>query len=126
MSYVGDSIISNNCSFGAGTITANFRFDEEPINVYIRGKKSSSGLDKLGVIMGDNCKTGINSCMMPGVRIGPNSVIGPGVTLHEDLEPNKMILLKENDYLMKENTISLSPEKKEELMRKLLKHGYRK
>ena len=126
MSYVGDSLISNNCSFGAGTITANFRFDEKPINVYIRGKKSSSGLDKLGVIMGDNCKTGINSCMMPGVRVGPNSVIGPGVTLHEDLEPNKMILLKEKDYIMKENTISLSPEKKEELMRKLLKHGYRK
>lgn len=126
ISYVGDSIISNNCSFGAGTITANFRFDEKPINVNIRGKKSNSGLDKLGVIMGDNCKTGINSCVMPGVRVGPNSVIGPGVSLQEDLEPNKMVLLKEESYIIKENTIKLSPEKKEELMKKLLKHGYKK
>ena len=124
MSYVGDSLISNNCSFGAGSITANFRFDEKAIKVYIRGKKSSSGLDKLGVIMGENCKTGINACIMPGVRVGPNSVIGPGVTLNEDLEPNKMILLREKDYIMKNNTITLSAEKKEELMKKLLKHGY--
>jgi len=64
--------------------------------------------------------------MMPGVRVGPNSVIGPGVTLQEDLEPNKMMLLKEKSYIIRENTITLSPEKKEELMRKLLKHGYSK
>jgi len=126
MSYVGDSIISNNCSFGAGTITANFRFDENPIQVNIRGKRSNSHLDKLGVIMGENCKTGINSCTMPGTRVGPNSIIGPGVTLSEDLEPNKVILLKEMSYIVKKNKIKLSPERKLELMNKLLKHGYQK
>jgi len=126
MSYVGDSIISDNCSFGAGTITANFRFDEQPIKVSIRGKKNDSKLDKLGVIMGVNCKTGINSCIMPGIRVGPNSIIGPGVTLLEDLEPNKIILLDKKSYSIKENKITLSTEKKEELMKKLLKHGYEK
>jgi len=126
MSYVGDSIISNNCAFGAGTITANFRFDEKPIKVNIKGKKSESGMDKLGVIMGENCKTGINSCTMPGVRIGPNSIIGPGITLHQDLEPNKIILLKEKTYEIKENKITLSLEKRKELMKKLLVHGYNK
>jgi bifunctional UDP-N-acetylglucosamine pyrophosphorylase/glucosamine-1-phosphate N-acetyltransferase len=126
MSYVGDSIIADNCSFGAGTITANFRFDEQPIKVSIRGKKNDSNMDKLGVIMGVNCKTGINSCMMPGIRVGPNSIIGPGVTLLEDLEPNKIILLDKKSYSIKENQITLSTEKKEELMKKLLKHGYEK
>jgi len=126
MSYVGDSIISDNCSFGAGTITANFRFDEEPIKVNIRGKESNSMMDKLGVIMGVNCKTGINACTMPGVRVGPNSIIGPGVTLLEDLEPNKIILLNKKSYSIKENKVTLSTEKKEELMKKLLKHGYEK
>ncbi len=126
MSYVGDSIISNNCFFGAGTITANFRFDEKPIKVNIRGGKSNSHLDKLGVIMGKNCKTGINSCTMPGIRVGPNSIIGPGVTLLEDLEPNKIILLEEKSHVVKENEIKISPEKKLELMNKLLKHGYEK
>jgi acetyltransferase-like isoleucine patch superfamily enzyme len=76
--------------------------------------------------MGCNCKTGINSCTMPGVRVGPNSIIGPGVTLLEDLGPNKIILLDKKSYRIKENRIELSTEKKEELMRKLLKHGYGK
>ena len=126
MSYIGDSIISDNCSFGAGTVTANFRFDEQPIKVYIRGMKSESGLDKLGVIMGSDSKTGINSCIMPGVRVGPNSIIGPGVILTRDLEPNKMILVNEKSYIIKDNEIILSPEKKKDLMEKLLKHGYGK
>jgi len=125
-SYVGDSIISNNCSFGAGTITANFRFDEKPIKVNIMGKKSDSHLEKLGVIMGENCKTGINSGTMPGIKVGPNSIIGPGVILSEDLEPNKIILLEGKSYVVKENEIKLSPEKRLELMNKLLKYGYEK
>jgi bifunctional UDP-N-acetylglucosamine pyrophosphorylase/glucosamine-1-phosphate N-acetyltransferase len=126
MSYIGDSIISDNCSFGAGTITANFRFDEKPIKINIRGKKSESGLDKFGVIMGSNCRTGINSCTMPGIRVGPNSIIGPSVTLFTDLEPNKIILLNEKNYIIKNNQITISKEKKEELMKKLLKYGYNK
>jgi bifunctional UDP-N-acetylglucosamine pyrophosphorylase/glucosamine-1-phosphate N-acetyltransferase len=126
MSYIGDSIISDNCSFGAGTVTANFRFDEQPIKVYVKEMKSESGLDKLGVIMGNDCKTGINSCIMPGVRVGPNSIIGPGVILTKDLEPNKMMIVNEKNYITKENEIMLSPEKKKDLMEKLLKHGYGK
>ncbi|MDI6826744.1 MAG: sugar phosphate nucleotidyltransferase [Candidatus Aenigmarchaeota archaeon] len=126
MSYVGDSIISNNCSFGAGTITANFRFDEKPIKVTIKGMKSEIGLDKLGVIMGSNCKTGVNSCIMPGVKVGPNSILGPSVTLTKDLEPNKMIVVNEKSYIIKENEVTLSPEKKKSLMERLLRHGYGK
>jgi acetyltransferase-like isoleucine patch superfamily enzyme len=76
--------------------------------------------------MGSNCRTGINSCTMPGVRVGPNSIIGPGVTLSTDLEPNKIILLNEKNYILKDNQITISKEKKEELMKKLLKYGYNK
>ena len=76
--------------------------------------------------MGENCKTGTNSCTLPGVRVGPNSIIGPGVTLLEDLEPNKIILLEQKNFTVKENKIKLSPDKKLELMNKLLKHGYDK
>jgi bifunctional UDP-N-acetylglucosamine pyrophosphorylase/glucosamine-1-phosphate N-acetyltransferase len=119
-SYVGDSIISDGCSFAAGTVTANFRFDEKTVKVYIRGKEIDSGLDKLGVIMGKNCKTGINSCTMPGTKIGPNSVIGPGVVLSKDLEQDKIILLKEKSYVIKKNKIKTLPEKKAELMNRLL------
>jgi acetyltransferase-like isoleucine patch superfamily enzyme len=63
---------------------------------------------------------------MPGIRVGPNSIIGPSVTLFTDLEPNKIILLNEKNYIIKNNQITISKEKKEELMKKLLKYGYNK
>ncbi len=122
INYIGDSIISNNCLFGAGTITANFRFDEKTIKVRIGEKRIDSGTNKLGAIIGDNCKTGINACLEPGVKIGPQSIVGPNVNLQDDLEPGKIILLDKNSYVKKENRISVSSESKKQLMKKLRKH----
>ena len=120
--YIGDSIISDNCLFGAGTITANYRFDENTIKVWIGEKKLDSGINKLGSIIGDNCKTGINACLEPGVKIGPKSVVGPNVNLTEDLEPEKIIFVDKNSYTKKDNKIHLIPQSKHQLMKKLLKH----
>ena len=121
MNYIGDSIIGNNCLFGAGTITANYRFDEKNITVQIGDNKIDSGTNKLGAIIGDNCKTGINSCLEPGVKIGPQSMVGPNVDLQEDLEPQQIILLDKKGYMKKENKITLSAESKQQLMKKLMK-----
>jgi len=77
-SYVGDSIIGHNCNFGAGTKVANLRFDEKTIKVMIKGKLVDSRRKKLGVIMGDNVRTGINSMINAGATIEANSVINPG------------------------------------------------
>lgn len=122
MNYIGDSIISDNCLFGAGTITANFRFDEKNVKLRIEGKEIDSGTDKLGAIIGDNCKTGINVCLSPGVRVGPHSIVGPNVYLQNDLEPGKTIFLDKESYMVKENKITLSSEKKRELMKSLMKY----
>jgi len=119
--YVGDSIISNNCLFGAGTITANYRFDEKNIKVKIGNNRTDSGTNKLGIIMGDNCKTGINSCIEPGIKIGPQSLVGPNVDLQIDLEPNKIILSNRASYTIKGNKIKISQESKKQLMNKLVK-----
>ncbi|MCW4031302.1 MAG: sugar phosphate nucleotidyltransferase [Candidatus Bathyarchaeota archaeon] len=121
LNYIGDSIISSNCLFGAGTITANFRFDEENVKVGIGEKRLDSGTNKLGAIIGDNCKTGINSCLEPGVKIGPQSIVGPNVDLQNDLEPGKIILVKKSSYVIKDNKIGVSFESKKQLMKKLMK-----
>lgn len=120
--YIGDSIISSNCSFGAGTVTANFRFDEKSVVLKINGRKIDSGREKLGVIMAEDCKTGVNSCLSPGVRVGPHSIVGPGVCLYTDLEPNKIILIDKKSYVKRENKIAVSSTKRQELMRKLMKY----
>jgi len=122
INYIGDSIISDNCLFGAGTITANFRFDEKNIKVKIEGKEVDSGTDKLGAIIGDNCKTGINACLEPGVKIGPHSIVGPNVNLQNDLEPGKIIYVDKKSYVVTENRITISSEKKRQLMKKLMKY----
>jgi UDP-N-acetylglucosamine diphosphorylase / glucose-1-phosphate thymidylyltransferase / UDP-N-acetylgalactosamine diphosphorylase / glucosamine-1-phosphate N-acetyltransferase / galactosamine-1-phosphate N-acetyltransferase len=74
LSYVGDSIIGQRCNFGAGTLVANLRFDEKPIQV--AGVRT--GRRKLGVIMGDDVHTGINSMINVGTSIGPGSIVGVG------------------------------------------------
>ena len=122
VNYIGDSIISDNCLFGAGTITANFRFDEKNVKVRIEGKEVDSGTDKLGAIVGDNCKIGINACLSPGVKIGPHSIVGPNVNLQNDLKPSKIISVDKKSYVVTENRITISSEKKRQLMKRLMKY----
>jgi bifunctional UDP-N-acetylglucosamine pyrophosphorylase/glucosamine-1-phosphate N-acetyltransferase len=91
MNYIGDSVVGEHCNFGAGTITANWRFDEKTISVLVNHDSINTGMDKFGAIIGDNCRTGINVSIMPGIKIGSNSVIGPSVYLTKDVESNTMM-----------------------------------
>jgi len=86
--YFGDSIFGKECKLGAGTITANVRIDRGEIKSAVKGEKVGTGLNSLGVIIGENTKTGINCSLMPGVLIGSNCVIGPGTLVFENLEDN--------------------------------------
>jgi UDP-N-acetylglucosamine diphosphorylase/glucosamine-1-phosphate N-acetyltransferase len=121
INYIGDSIIADNCLFGAGTITANYRFDEKNVRVRVGENRIDSGTNKLGAIVGNNCKTGINACLEPGVKIGPQSMVGPNVDLQEDLEPGKTVFVNKQSYVKRENKITVSFESKQQLMKKLWK-----
>lgn len=95
LSYVGDSILGESCNLGAGTITANIRFDEHPLTLRVKGKRQNTGRKKLGVIMGDRVQTGINVSILPGIRIGSNSWIGPGAIVSRDLPSNRFLAAKQ-------------------------------
>ncbi|MGD0952867.1 MAG: bifunctional sugar-1-phosphate nucleotidylyltransferase/acetyltransferase [Methanotrichaceae archaeon] len=69
LSYVGDSVVGSNCNFGAGTIASNLRHDNANIKSYIKGLPVDSGRRKLGVVMGDDVKTGIHTTIYPGTVI---------------------------------------------------------
>jgi len=116
--YVGDSIIAEGCSFGAGTVIANLRFDESNVSIMVQDELVDTGLDKLGAMIGSNCKTGINVSIMPGVRVGSHSFVGSHVCLERDLEANKMTIA-EPRYRTVSNKMEPSEPKKEELLRKL-------
>lgn len=90
-SYVGDSIIGENCNLGSGTKTANLRLDEKGIFSFVKGKKVDTGRRKLGVVMGDNVKTGINSMLDAGTVIGENSFILPGCYVKGWIKPDSVV-----------------------------------
>jgi len=96
LSYVGDSILGEHCNLGAGTITANYRLDGGTIKMMVKERVVDSGRTKLGAVLGDNVKSGINALFMPGVKVGCNSWIGPGVVVHRDVAADTVVLLKQN------------------------------
>jgi UDP-N-acetylglucosamine diphosphorylase/glucosamine-1-phosphate N-acetyltransferase len=97
LSYVGDSILCERCNLAAGTITANLRLDDGPVKMLVKGEVVDTGRRKLGAILGDNVKTGINALLMPGVKVGPSSWIGANFTVQRDLPANTVALLKQDE-----------------------------
>jgi len=97
LSYVGDSILCERCNLAAGTITANLRLDDETVKMLVKGEVIDTGRRKLGAILGDNVKTGINALLMPGVKVGANSWIGANFTVHRDVPANTIALLKQDE-----------------------------
>lgn len=94
--YFGDSIVGNDCSFGAGTVTANLRLDESNILIKVGKEDIDTGSNKLGALIGSGARTGINVSLMPGIRLGAKSFVGPHVCLTRDLPAGKMALAKGN------------------------------
>jgi bifunctional UDP-N-acetylglucosamine pyrophosphorylase/glucosamine-1-phosphate N-acetyltransferase len=105
LSYVGDSIISRNCNFGAGTKVANLRFDDGNISMEIKNIIINSNRRKFGIVMGENVKTGINVSIMPGISIGENSRIGAHTLVTKNLPPNSLLFYhpEEGRVVLKEN-----------------------
>ncbi len=90
--YVGDSVIGSGCNLGSGCKVANLRLDKKEITVFSNGKKINTGRRKLGVIMGDNVQTGINSMIDVGSIIGNNVFVGPGAIVKDYIKPNSKII----------------------------------
>lgn len=86
LSYIGDSIIGENCNIGAGTITANLRFDKKNIKSKVKGKLMDTGRNKFGCVIGDNTQIGINCSLMPGILIGSDCQIGPASLVRENIK----------------------------------------
>jgi len=82
--YVGDSVLSENVSMGAGAVTANYRFDARSIKTPIRGKMIDSQKEKFGLIAGKEVKIGVNVSTYPGIKLSAKSIILPGEVVKKD------------------------------------------
>ena len=123
--YIGDSIIDENVSFGAGTVLGNLRFDEANVKVTIGGKRIDSKTNKLGAIIGAGTRFGINVSTNPGVKIGKNCFIGGSMYVDKDIDDNKMVLLEQKMKIVK-NKVTISTEERREMFNKLQKPSKKK
>jgi UDP-N-acetylglucosamine diphosphorylase / glucose-1-phosphate thymidylyltransferase / UDP-N-acetylgalactosamine diphosphorylase / glucosamine-1-phosphate N-acetyltransferase / galactosamine-1-phosphate N-acetyltransferase len=73
--YVGDSILGNRVNLGAGTKLANWRLGGGAVTVKANGQRYSSGLEKMGAIIGDDSQLGCNVVCNPGTLLGPRCAV---------------------------------------------------
>lgn len=74
--YVGDSILGCRAHLGAGAICSNLRSDGREVTV--RAEQSyTTGMRKLGAMLGDRAEIGCGCVLNPGTIVGKNSRIYP-------------------------------------------------
>lgn len=88
--YIGDSVIGNDVNFAGGAMTANFRLDGDKIKIKHDEEIFETNLNKLGAIIGDGSKIGVNSVLNPGTILAKNTKVFPlinvfGVHLNEEI-----------------------------------------
>jgi bifunctional UDP-N-acetylglucosamine pyrophosphorylase/glucosamine-1-phosphate N-acetyltransferase len=84
LSYVGDSVLGRAVNFGAGTKVANLRHDGAAVKLTVKGDRVSTGRRKMGVVVGDEAKTGINVSLNAGVVLSEDARVGPGEVVTRD------------------------------------------
>lgn len=101
--YIGDSVIGENVSFGAGSITGNLRLDEQTIYSQVQGELINTFKLKLGVIIGNNCRLGIHTSLAPGIKIGSSTFIGSAVHIQQDVPENSFVRVKNGEVIISKN-----------------------
>jgi len=101
--YVGDSVFDDDVFIGAGAVTANVRFDSQLVMSMINQKKMRTNRLKLGAIIGKRSKVGVNATLLPGVKIGQETLIGPGQIVSNDIPERKFFFKNRlvNNFLNK-------------------------
>jgi len=99
--YSGDSIIGSRVNFGAGTKIANLKLTETSVRMNIEGKIIDTKRRKMGTIIGDNVKIGINSSIMCGVKIENDVLVGAHTMVNEDIPPKSVYYADFKNIILK-------------------------
>ena len=88
-------IIGENTDIGAGTVCGTLRFDDGNCTHSIKGRKEIPYCHSEAIYLGDYSRTGVNAIILPGVKTGVYSLVGPGVVLSKDLPDRKAVFVKQ-------------------------------
>lgn len=101
--YIGESVVGSNVSFGAGSVTGNLRLDEGEITSRVGEERIATGLRKFGTIIGENARIGIHVSINPGVKIGPGSFVSSSALLSEDIPDASFVTMSAGEMRVRPN-----------------------
>ncbi len=88
-------IIGQSTDLGAATVCGTLRFDDGETSHRVKGRKEHPKYFSNATFLGDFSRTGVNTIIMPGCKIGVYSIVGPGVILTEDVPDNTIVMAEQ-------------------------------
>ncbi|NOY76285.1 MAG: NTP transferase domain-containing protein [Calditrichaeota bacterium] len=85
---------------GAATVCGNLRFDDAQTVHRVKGRREIPRTGANAAYVGDYCRTGVNAILMPGVKIGPYSLVGAGTLVQGDI-PERTLIYAEQTQVKK-------------------------
>jgi len=88
-------VVGRNADLGAATVCGTLRFDDQLTIHRVKGRREIPRTGANASYLGDFTRTGVNAILMPGVKVGPYSIVGAGVILNDDLPNNTLVYAKQ-------------------------------
>lgn len=79
----GNTFIGRRVFIAAGVSTAND-------NLF--GRSVPSDAQRVGPRIEDNCRIGPGAVLLPGVKVGPDAIVGAGAVVSRDVQPGTLVL----------------------------------
>ncbi len=95
LTYIGDTDMGSNVNMGCGTITVNY-----------------DGVGKYRTVIGDNAFVGCNSNLIAPVKIGNDTLIAAGTTVHEDVPDGAMAISRPRQTVLEDRAIKIFEKKR--------------
>jgi len=100
LSYVGDSVLGNGAHLGAGVVLSNLRLDQGLVPVRTPEGLVSSGMRKLGAMLGERAEVGCNAVLQPGTVLGRRSLVMPTVAFGGYLEERRIARVRQSVQIL--------------------------
>ena len=94
--YVGDSVLGYKSHLGAGSVTSNLKSDKSDVVIKYNGKEITTGLRKIGAMVGDLTEVGCNSVLCPGCILGKNCTVYPVSRVRGVIPENSIFKAQDN------------------------------
>ena len=85
--YLGDTVVGSGCNFGCGTKVANLRHDQNIVTIHgIETRRV-----KMGAVIGDDVRFGINCSINVGTVIGSGVRVAPHCFVEGWIDPETVV-----------------------------------